>query len=423
MEEVLDLVDLSNFFVIEDQLVSRLYSFVACLFFSVSNCYAQEVRWDHFWIWEDTLNNQEAVYGLIHGYEAVLGVSVGAVIIDSPWAESYNNFVFDRERYPEFRKMLADIRAKNIGLVGWLTPYINREGLRHDKFESFKEFSFENRVFKWWKGEGFLIDFRKSNAYENFFYQENSQLTHFDALKVDAVAQFQPYKDWVQTSLNWSKAVGRFARENNLKVMQRGVSHQGGLQSYPDFVDWNWGGDYSGTKEDGYRQINDLCQSISFGFDSPAFEVGGYNPPAASEGVMYMQLLIASIFPVAILGGKNWEYYFDLIKSSERLKVAIKRKEQLAELFNEKDIISCRPGYLSRNNIYAVYEQASIPEHLIDLSSGVIYERGYQLGPGIYIPLNKWFCPRDTAPFENMEFLGQVKKSREAKCFSHTGWR
>jgi len=384
---------------------------------------ASSPRFDHLWIWEDTENDQKTLLGLIHGYEKLLKVNVGAVIIDSPWAQAYNNFIFDKERYPDHQKVIDEIKDKDIGVVGWITPYINNKGLKHDKFEEFTDISFKKKIFKWWKGEGYLIDFSKQEAYERFFYQKGNELKLFNALKVDAVAQFQPYDEWRNASMNWSRAAGKYAYDNNIKILQRGVSHQNGLQSTPRFVDWNWGGDYTGRHEDGFKQINDLCQSIAFGFESPAFEIGGYNPPAANANTLYKQIIVGSIFPVAILGGKNWEIYFDLIKSKPKLISALKLKEQLAEILSSNDKLICNNGYLKRNNIYVVYEQASIPVDLVNFENGEFYEMGYPLPSGVYIPTGIDFCPRSITPFLNKKMLN-INPPTEGvdKCFNTKGW-
>ena len=40
-------------------------------------------------------------------------VPVGGIIIDSPWSQSYNDFNWDRARYPEAEKMLKSFNEQN----------------------------------------------------------------------------------------------------------------------------------------------------------------------------------------------------------------------------------------------------------------------------------------------------------------------
>ena len=56
-------------------------------------------------VWEDSINTQEAAQKLVESYfEHEL--PVGGIIIDSPWSQSYNDFNWDRDRYPEPEEMI-----------------------------------------------------------------------------------------------------------------------------------------------------------------------------------------------------------------------------------------------------------------------------------------------------------------------------
>ena len=52
------------------------------------------------WIWEDEKNTREAVELLVDGYRKN-NIPVGAIIVDSPWMNSYNDFVWDETKYPQ----------------------------------------------------------------------------------------------------------------------------------------------------------------------------------------------------------------------------------------------------------------------------------------------------------------------------------
>ena len=60
-------------------------------------------------------------------------ISIGAVLLDSPWSTAYNNFVFDEVRYPNPRGMIDAWHKMGIRTVLWLTHMINT---RQDKSDA-----------------------------------------------------------------------------------------------------------------------------------------------------------------------------------------------------------------------------------------------------------------------------------------------
>ena len=50
--------------------------------------------------WEDSINTTEGAKALVEGY-LQREIPVGAVIIDSPWSTTYNDFNWDTQRYSD----------------------------------------------------------------------------------------------------------------------------------------------------------------------------------------------------------------------------------------------------------------------------------------------------------------------------------
>jgi alpha-glucosidase (family GH31 glycosyl hydrolase) len=129
---------------------------------------------DH-WVWEDDANTETAVLELVDSYEKH-GIPVGAVVIDSPWATEYNNFVWNKRNYPDPEGMIKKLHARNIRVILWVTGVQNLksdsgayEPATHEAYDVAKRGGFlcnDGKTFKWWKGEGAFIDYTNPAAVE-----------------------------------------------------------------------------------------------------------------------------------------------------------------------------------------------------------------------------------------------------------------
>lgn len=127
------------------------------------------------WLWEDDVNTAAAVWDLVDGCRDH-DLPLGAILIDSPWSTRYNNFRFDEKRYPNPRKMIDDLHARNVRLVLWMTNFVNTgdslsdaPGDEEDLYTIGKAkgyFVNDGAPINWWKGKGALIDYTNPQAVE-----------------------------------------------------------------------------------------------------------------------------------------------------------------------------------------------------------------------------------------------------------------
>ena len=77
-------------------------------------------------VWEDSLNNTQGATQLVNGY-LERQIPVDAIIIDSPWSTSYNDFTWDPQRYSNPATMIKGFSEKGVRTILWLTGCVNTQ--------------------------------------------------------------------------------------------------------------------------------------------------------------------------------------------------------------------------------------------------------------------------------------------------------
>ncbi|MBL8957736.1 MAG: glycoside hydrolase family 31 protein [Myxococcaceae bacterium] len=146
-------------------------------------------RWAFLpWVSKDISNgpdHREFVDGFIQR-----DIPIGVGVLDSPWETNYNTFVPNPARYPEFNTMVADLNAKGVRTVLWITSLVNETSfdaeMGGDTYVGAspnlaagrrgRHFVDNGKTFLWWKGQGATVDFFKEDSVAWWHRQQDALL-------------------------------------------------------------------------------------------------------------------------------------------------------------------------------------------------------------------------------------------------------
>jgi alpha-glucosidase (family GH31 glycosyl hydrolase) len=150
------------------------------------------------WISKD-ISDRTDTYAFVDGFKS-RGIPVGAVVLDSPWETSYNTFVPRKERYPDLPGMIADMHAREVRVVAWITSLVNETSIDFepggDRYDGpapnldeglrCKYFIDDGETYVWWKGKGASVDFFNPHARAWWHRQQDAVLrAGLDGWKLD----------------------------------------------------------------------------------------------------------------------------------------------------------------------------------------------------------------------------------------------
>lgn len=274
-------------------------------------------------VWEDSLNTEMGAKKLVDSY-LLRNIPVGATIIDSPWSMAYNDFNWDKSRYPNPERMISHFKQRGVKVILWLTGVVNQKGKdtflqqceAYDFVRSHQLGINQSEPHEWWKGFGIHIDFTNPEAVEWW----NTQL---DKVFMDGVCGWKVdqgefwFGDSVQTSKGqmsneefrsyYYDAMYDYTVKKNPKgvIIARPYSHQGGYFASTDKLNLGWCGDFSGSWDGLKLQIDNIYRSALRGYASPACEVAGFFNERADKEEFVRYVQFGCMTAAMINGGEN----------------------------------------------------------------------------------------------------------------------
>lgn len=273
--------------------------------------------------WEDSINTTEGAKALVEGY-LQREIPVGAVIIDSPWSTTYNDFNWDTQRYSDPKEMINYFKSKDVKVLLWLTGAVNIKckDTHFQKSDTYDEVVSKgyginkSEPHTWWKGEGVHIDFTNKEAVDWWYKQ-------LDKVFIDGVYGWKVdqgefwFGDILDTSIGqmsnelfrpyYYDAMYDYTVKKNPQgiIIARPYSHQGGYAASVEKMNMGWCGDFSGDWKGLKLQIQNIYQSAKRGYGSPGCEVAGFFMKRSNKEQFVRYAQFGCMTACMINGGEN----------------------------------------------------------------------------------------------------------------------
>ncbi len=275
-------------------------------------------------VWEDSVNTQEAAQDLVQGY-LDHQIPVDALIIDSPWEMSYNDFNWDTARYPDPRGMLDFMMDRGVHTLLWMTGCINTKSkdtpLQKDPAYNEvirKGYAVNNgKPYRWWKGVGVQLDFTDPDACAWWDHQlDKAFVKGVYGWKTDQGEHDLP-GDTVLTSIGrvskrafkkyyynhmWDYTV---AKNPEGIILARPYSWQGGYAADIAKGGVGWCGDFKGDWKGLKDQIHDIYTSVKAGYGAVACEIGGFTGARSTKEQLIRYAQFGASVAMMDNGGAN----------------------------------------------------------------------------------------------------------------------
>lgn len=274
--------------------------------------------------WEDSMNTTAGAERIVNGY-LERGIPVDAVIIDSPWTTSYNDFEWDERRYANPVAMMQVFADIGVRTILWLTGNVNekckdtpmQKAATYDEVVS-KNYGVNNsQPYEWWKGYGQMIDFTNPNAKQWWYGQLDKVFSaNVYGWKVDQGEISLP--DLFDTSIGkmsnrefrhyyydamYDYTTSRKSSEG--LIIARPFSHQGGLEASVEKMNMGWCGDFAGDWKGLRQQIDNVYRSSQYGYGAIGTEVGGFFRAKSSKTQFVRYAQFGCMTACMINGGEN----------------------------------------------------------------------------------------------------------------------
>lgn len=274
-------------------------------------------------VWEDEKNTQEAITNLVNDY-LDHGIPVDGTIIDSPWTTAYNNFIWDKNRYPDSDAMIDGFMEKGVKVLLWLTGCVNTKsiGCAQNKCEEFdyavsQGYGINNsQQSHWWKGDGIQIDFTNEEATQWWYTQLDKVYREgIYGFKVDQGETY--FGDIVSTSIGtmsnsafrpyYYTAMERYiaSKRNDGFNISRPYSHQGGYHADPEQMTGGWCGDFGGDWNGLKLQIDNIYRSALKGYGAIGTEIAGFMGAKSNKQQFIRYIQFGAMTACMINGGEN----------------------------------------------------------------------------------------------------------------------
>ena len=274
-------------------------------------------------VWEDSMNTTAGAERIVDAY-LQRGIPVDAIIIDSPWSTSYNDFEWDHQRYSDPAKMIEGFSRKGVKTILWVTGNVNekckdtpkQKSATYDEVVS-RNYGVDNsNPYTWWKGFGQHIDFTNAEATQWWYKQ-------LDKVFVEGVYGWKTDQGEQHLPAAFDTSKGRMtneqfrhyyydamydytvSRKRDGIIIARPFSHQGGVEASIGKMNMGWCGDFTGSFDGLKHQIDNIYRSSRYGYGAIACEVAGFWRDRANGVQLVRYAQFGCMTACMINGGEN----------------------------------------------------------------------------------------------------------------------
>lgn len=299
-------------------------------------------------VWEDE-STSVSLRELVKGYQD-RQIPVSGVIIDSPWETAYNTFEFDLKRFPDYKKLISELKGQDLALIMWATCAINTDDPDYNLALQKGYFAPGLEKFKWWKGTGGLIDYQNPEAMKFWHRRMDKALDlGIDGWKVDGVdatIALKSLKKRNQYAADYYADFFHYSREHTgrpMVIMARGIEQfNEHTLSLPSWVNpfragldlkyaavedsfMTWMGDQDPTWGGMRDAFIDFRLSADAGYLVPGFDIAGYRDGKPDKELFLRWAQWGAFAPFMENGGvaehRPWKFGEDAVAIYRRLAV------------------------------------------------------------------------------------------------------
>lgn len=92
------------------------------------------------------------------------GIKVGGALIDSAWSTGFNNFEWDKKKFPHPEDIVTKLHSKGIRVILWVTSMINNDTNIYEEAKKNNYLLNNGKLAKWWHGHGGFLDYFNPKA-------------------------------------------------------------------------------------------------------------------------------------------------------------------------------------------------------------------------------------------------------------------
>lgn len=120
------------------------------------------------------------------------GYKPGIIMIDEGWQRDYGDWTFDKEKFPEAKKMVDHLHSLGFKVMLWVVPMVCPDGKYYREYKDdtghfLRNEKGEPALVKWWNGVSCILDFTKDKDVKFLSDQLDSLIQDYgiDGFKLD----------------------------------------------------------------------------------------------------------------------------------------------------------------------------------------------------------------------------------------------